>query len=142
MGEKLVKLQPLMEICGFLPCFLLTAYPKNLDKRSMKAFVLVFLLLCLNVKLVTHNSQLPSWNPWRMHSKPKKSQIFLQFLTVQIACLSLGYGLQRKKKCFSTFLNSISDCIENLFKDFKALNNPITWKFSDLGRFCLMSNQG
>ena len=60
MGEKLVKLQPLMEICGFLPCFLLTAYPKNLDKRSMKAFVLAFLLLCLNVKLVTHNSQLPS----------------------------------------------------------------------------------
>ena len=70
----------------------------------------------------------------------KKSQIFLQFLTVQIACLSLGYGLQRKKKCFSTFLNSISDCIEIFFKDFKALNNPITWKFSDLGRFCLMSN--
>ena len=54
----------------------------------------------------------------------KKSQIFLQFLTVQIACLSLGYGLQReKKKCFSTFLNSISDCIEKNFKDFKALNN-------------------
>ena len=28
-----------------------------------------------------------------------------------------------RKKCFSTFLNSISDFIEIFFKDFKALNN-------------------
>ena len=60
MGEKLVKLQPLMEICGFLPCFLLTAYPKNLDKRSMKAFVQQNNVLELQrLELKSHNSPKP-----------------------------------------------------------------------------------